>query len=192
MVIEITKEKIAKCQEIATDHTPHYLYLLDRPKISEKQIIVFLTKNNPNLEKDYVEKIAKLYYTESKQESINTAIAVAQMALETGFLRFDGTVKKSQNNFAGIGCIRTNHQGHSFATIEEGIRAHIQHLRGYASPSPLSTPCVDPRYKFIKSSQFFGKLRTIYDLSGIWATDKSYGEKLMKLTQDLINTTIPQ
>jgi hypothetical protein len=182
------RDTTVRSSSVSSKPIPHYLHLLDQPQISEKQIIAFLTKNNSSLERDYVEKIAKLYCTESKLESINTAIAVAQMALETGFLQFNGSVKKTQNNFAGIGCIRENHRGHSFATIEEGIRAHIQHLKAYASPFPLCTPYVDPRYIIVQKSKFFGKLKTIGDLTKIWAMDENYENKLTKLTRDLLNT----
>ncbi|MDR1590571.1 MAG: glucosaminidase domain-containing protein [Puniceicoccales bacterium] len=191
-IIGLMRQKIVECsqRDTSTNCVPHYLYLLDQPKISEKQIITFFAKNNSALEREYLEKIIKFYHIEAKRESINTVVAIAQMALETGFLRFTGAVKKSQNNFAGIGCIRTNYQGHSFATIEEGIRAHIQHLKAYASPAQLCTSCMDPRRKFIENSQFFGKLRTVYDLSEVWAMDKNYGEKLAQLIQDLLNTAI--
>jgi hypothetical protein len=190
VIMGFVQQKIIECTQKDTAQSSsfiaHYLYLLDQPQISEKQIIVFLTNNNRNLDKDYIEKIAKLYCMESKRESINTAVAVAQMALETGFLNFEGSVKKAQNNFAGIGCVRKSAQGNSFATIEEGIRAHIQHLKAYASSSPLNALCVDPRYKFVQKSQFFGKLKTVYDLSETWAKDENYGEKLAKLTGDLL------
>jgi hypothetical protein len=99
VLIELVQKKITECVSqgtaIPSNCIPHYLYFLDQPQIFEKQIINFLIKNNPNLKKDYVERIAKSYCMESKQESINTAIAVAQMALETGFLQFTGIVKKS-------------------------------------------------------------------------------------------------
>jgi flagellum-specific peptidoglycan hydrolase FlgJ len=191
--IEIVRQKIVERTQweyVQRDNTdiPRYLYLLDQPKISEKQIIAFFIKNNPSLDRNYIERIAKLYCIESQQESVNTAITVAQMALETGFLQFNGSVKKSQNNFAGIGCIYENHQGNSFATIEEGIRAHIQHFKAYASPTPLYTPCVDSRYKLIQKSKFFGKLKTVHDFVGAWAMDENYGKKLEKLTHDLFNT----
>jgi flagellum-specific peptidoglycan hydrolase FlgJ len=161
--------------------------LLGNSNVSEKQIVAFLIKNNPNLAKNYAEKIVKIYCIEAKRESINVAVAVAQMALETGFLQFNGAIRKEQNNFAGIGSVHATHRGESFATLEKGIRAHIQHLKVYAKSSPLKMPCVDPRRKFVQTSKFFGKLKTIYDLSGTWAADKNYGEKLAKLIQNLLN-----
>jgi hypothetical protein len=164
------------------------LHLLGQPALSEQQIVAFLSKNNPDLPKHYVEEIAKIYHTESKSESINPAIAVAQMTLETGFLRFGGSVRKEQNNFAGLGCVNVTEKGIHFKTPREGIRAHIQHLKAYASRTQLGNSCVDPRRKFVEKSENFGKLETVYDLTGVWAMDKDYGEKLAKLTFELLQT----
>jgi hypothetical protein len=93
------RNTVAQPISASSQPIPRHLYLLDQPQISEKQIIAFLMKNNPNLEKGYVEKIAKLYCAESKQESINTAIAVAQMALETVFFTIRRSSKKNAKQF---------------------------------------------------------------------------------------------
>ncbi len=61
--------------------------------------------------------------------------------------------------------------------MEEGIRAHIQHLKAYSSIEKLNSPIIDKRYKFVKR----GSVKTIYDLSGKWAMDPLYGKKLYKL-----------
>jgi hypothetical protein len=136
-----------------------------------------------------VEKVLHIYGEECGKESINLVVAVAQMALETAFLRFNGNVKGQQNNFAGLGSMQKNTRSSSFPTVEEGIRAHVQHLKAYASPNPLASPCVDPRRDFVKKSPHFGKLKTVHDLAGTWAMDKNYGKKLEKLIQQLINTS---
>jgi hypothetical protein len=172
---------------IILDSTPDYLYLLGQPKISEKQALYFLIKNNSELSQKYVENIVKIYFKECHVESINVAAAIAQMALETGFLKFGGAIQRHQNNFAGMGSVYDTQRGLSFATTEEGIRAHIQHLKSYASNGPLNNPCVDPRRKFIQKSPHFGKVKTVYDLSGVWAADGDYGEKLAKIIRNLLS-----
>ena len=55
-------------------------------------------------------------------------VAFAQMVHETNFLKFTGDVKVGQFNFAGLGATGGGNPGNSFATVQEGIRAHIQHL----------------------------------------------------------------
>ncbi|MDR2200885.1 MAG: glucosaminidase domain-containing protein [Puniceicoccales bacterium] len=169
------------------DPTSHVLYLSHPSSISEIQGVHFLLRNNPKLTRDYAERILRIYGEECRKESINLAIAVAQMALETSFLRFGGEVKGQQNNFAGLGST-PNARSSSFPTAEEGIRAHVQHLKAYASTEPLASPCVDPRRKFVEKSPHFGKLKTVHDLAGTWAMDKNYGKKLEKLIQQLMDS----
>jgi hypothetical protein len=181
------KNTVIPNNTIILDSTPDYFNLLGQSKISEKQVTHFLIKNNSELSRKYVENIVRIYFKECQMESINVAAAIAQMALETGFLRFGGAIQRHQNNFAGMGSVYDTHRGLSFSTAEEGIRAHIQHLKTYASNEPLSNPCVDPRRKFIQKSPHFGKVKTVYDLSGIWATDGDYGEKLAKIIRNLLN-----
>ncbi|MDR1303431.1 MAG: glucosaminidase domain-containing protein [Puniceicoccales bacterium] len=172
----------------APEEVPSCLYLLARPTLSLGQVVTFLKEKNPDLPEAYARKIARIYIAESRIESINPAVAVAQMALETGFLRFGGTVDKKQNNFAGMGCVNTSTPGNRFKTILEGIRAHIQHLKTYASLAKLRKPCVDPRRKLVEESKNFGKVKTVQGLAGTWAADEKYGEKLERLTFELLRT----
>ena len=70
--------------------------------------------------------------------------------METGFLKFGGDVKKDQYNFAGIGAIGGGSSGAKFDSIRIGIRAHVQHLKAYASKEALKQPVVDPRFQYVK------------------------------------------
>ncbi|MDR1434915.1 MAG: glucosaminidase domain-containing protein [Puniceicoccales bacterium] len=181
------KNTVIPNNTVILNSIPDYLHLLHRPKISEQRAAYFLIKNNPELSQEYVENIVRIYFKECQKESINVAAAIAQMALETGFLNFRGAIQKHQNNFAGMGSLHATHCGLSFSTVEEGIRAHIQHLKAYASDEPLRSPCVDPRREFIQRSSHFGKVKTVYDLCGAWATDEDYGKKLAKMIQNLLD-----
>ncbi len=69
--------------------------------------------------------------TEAIQEGVNPDLAFIQMCHETGFLRFDGTVDKSQNNYCGLGATGNGVKGSTFLDQKEGVRAHIQHLKAY-------------------------------------------------------------
>ena len=57
------------------------------------------------------------------------------------------------------------------------MRAHIQHLQAYATTEDVSLnkELVDPRYGWVHKTKF---AVTIYDLAGVWATDKLYGDKI--------------
>lgn len=133
-----------------------------------------LGQNNPGLSGEKIQEIARAYLEESRAEGVNHDLAFAQMCLETGYLRFRGQVRASQNNFCGLGATDDGAHGASFRSIREGVRAHIQHLKAYGSREALKNPCVDPRFRFVSR----GSARTLHDLAGRWASDRHYGEKL--------------
>ncbi len=134
----------------------------------------FLRKNNSSIGFEMANQLAKNYIKYSQLEGINHDIAFAQMCLETGFLKFGGSVSPWQNNFCGLGSINKNSAGASFKSKQDGILAHIQHLKAYASQDELKSSLIDPRFSLIKR----GSVQTIYDLTGKWATDPEYGTKL--------------
>lgn len=153
--------------------------------VHRDKVVAFLRQNNPALSIQRATQIVEIYRQEAAIESINIWVALAQMIVETAFLRFTGQVKAEQNNFAGIGCVDNAARGASFTSIREGVRAHIQHLKAYASQKPLHRPCIDPRRRFVEDSPHFGKIKTVFDLSGTWAMDPEYGTKLAQMIQQL-------
>lgn len=140
--------------------------------------------NNPSANKNQVKKIAKLYVKEAATEGINSDCAFIQMCLETGFLKFGGLVTPDMHNYCGLGSMDKDHPGEKFATMELGVRAHIQHLHAYATPATVSlkNPCIDKRYRYVNPR---GKAPTIYELSGTWAMDSQYAIKLDRLLNQL-------
>ena len=144
---------------------------------SPQQLTAFFMQNNPQAERSAVLRLAKLYVAEAKSEGINSDCAFVQMCLETGFLRFGGLVTPDMHNYCGLGAIDAEHPGECFETEELGVRAHIQHLHAYATDASVTLvhPLVDNRYKWVNPR---GKAKTIFELSGTWAADKNYGQKL--------------
>ncbi|MEL7225073.1 MAG: cell wall hydrolase, partial [Cyanobacteria bacterium J06576_12] len=102
-----------------------------------------------------------------------------QMCVETDFLRFPRLVQPSQNNFAGLADGTGNLASFSSAAI--GVRAHIQHLKAYASTEPLARPKVDPRFDFVKR----GVAPLVGQLSNLWAADPQYGQKILARLEEL-------
>jgi len=74
--------------------------------------------------------------------------------------------------------------GIHFGTMERGVRAHVQHLKAYGSTDPLVGELVDPRFRYVAR----GSALTVMALSGRWATDPLYGEKLLAHAQRM---TVP-
>jgi Mannosyl-glycoprotein endo-beta-N-acetylglucosaminidase len=67
--------------------------------------------------------------------------AFFQMLFETNFLLYTGGVKPEDNNFAGIGATIGGKPGERFSSVDDGIRAHLQHLLVYARisiPDPIA------------------------------------------------------
>jgi hypothetical protein len=134
----------------------------------------FLAQENKNADRTFIEQLVTLYISEAEAEGINHDIAFAQMCLETGFLRFGGLVSPDMNNFCGLGSIGPGEPGEKFPSAQIGVRAHIQHLKAYATDLPLEGELVDPRYRFVRR----GSSPAIQGLAGTWAADKLYAEKI--------------
>jgi hypothetical protein len=118
---------------------------------------------------------------EAAAEGVNHDVAFAQMCLETGFLRFGGLVTVDMNNFCGLGSIGPGQPGERFPSPRIGVRAHIQHLKVYATGEPLNRELVDPRYRYVRP----GSSPSIKGLAGTWAADKLYADKITSLLERL-------
>ena len=150
---------------------------------SEVQLMMFLKSNNENALTQFPD-LPKLYREESSIEGVNYDIAFCQMCVETGFLRFGGDLKPSQNNFAGLGTVGGAATGASFPSARIGVRAHIQHLKAYASTEPLVLEVVDPRFRFVTR----GIAPLVDQLSGRWTADLQYGVKITATLRRLYET----
>lgn len=157
------------------------IYIMDQGHSTAQDFSTMLLFYNPNLDSAEVEQLASTYISESLKEGVNQDIAFIQMCLETGFLTFKGSVKPQQHNYAGLGAVNNKEQGEYFPDVVTGVRAHIQHLKAYASKHDLMHDLVDVRFRFVKR----GIAPTIYDLPGKWASDKEYANKLENLLSRL-------
>ncbi|MDJ0619908.1 MAG: N-acetylmuramoyl-L-alanine amidase [Calothrix sp. MO_192.B10] len=154
--------------------------IMSHGNTSEVQLQSFLRNNNENALVKFPD-LPKLYREEGTTEGVNYDIAFCQMCIETGFLRFGGDIKPEQNNFAGLGTVGGGVEAASFENPRLGVRAHIQHLKAYASLEPLVQEVIDPRFRFVTR----GIAPLINQLSGRWSADMQYGEKLMAMLKRL-------
>lgn len=157
------------------------IFIIDKGNQPPQRLVEFMLENNRELDTSYIRRLIKTYLIECGREGVNYEVAICQMCLETGFLRFDGSVSRFQNNFCGLGATDAHTAGDWFSNMEEGVRAHIQHLKAYASIEPIQSPVVDKRLKRIRR----GTVLTVYDLTGRWATDPDYGIKINYLMKKL-------
>lgn len=135
-----------------------------------------------------INQFAQIFYEEATAEGVRAEVAFTQCMKETGFLKYGGDVLPNQYNFAGIGATGAVH-GVSFSNVRIGIRAQIQHLKAYGSISPLTNPCVDPRFNLVKrgSAQYVEWLGIKENPNGYgWATSKSYGHDIVSMVNSLL------
>lgn len=167
--------------------------------------IIAIIKNNPNFNVE----IAKSFFTLADEYHINPMMAISQAILETGWFKFAGSdAKASQNNFCGLGVTGGGASGASFKTIDEGVRAQLQHLYAYGCKDVLpdgETTVVDPRFKYVTR----GIAPYWQQLAGRWAVpgydkntystpeaamkaENTYGQKILKICMQLENTKISE
>lgn len=149
--------------------------------ITKKQFKLFFKKKNKYYSQIKFNQIVDYYISECMLEGINHDVAISQMFLETNFLKYTGDVRPYQNNFAGIGATGNKNPGNRFIDLQTGIRAHIQHLKAYASKTAPKRMIVDPRYNLINH----GSCLFLKDLSGKWAVDKKYSEKIRQIIKKI-------
>lgn len=170
--------------------------LWDMPIIGEQYLTsdvmaYYALKNNPNPQINCsMKELAQHFLDEGKIEGVRGDIAFCQSLHETGYFKYGNLVLKEQNNFAGIGATNNSGKGKGawFDTPQLGVRAQIQHLKGYASTEPLQTECVDPRYDVLKSTGKFGKRTTWKSLSGSWAVPGYSTNKYSNLNDAIENS----
>lgn len=141
--------------------------IIGNSECTASQMARYLLKRNPNAG-TFALEYARLYLEEGEAEGVRGDGAWIQSCKETGNFTFSGgtAVTFDQNNFCGLGVTKKGMKGASFDTPRLGIRAQIQHLKGYGSAMPLVNPCIDPRYKYISPK---GKAPTFEELAGKWA-----------------------
>jgi len=135
-----------------------------------------------------IEKFCQIYVEEAKAEGIKVEVAFMQAMVETGWLKFGGSVQISQYNFAGIGALDGGVQGATFKTVREGVRAQIQHLKAYANEKSLNNTQVDPRFHLVKrgSAKYVEWLGQKENPNGYgWSTAEEYGYKILRLIKEL-------
>ena len=157
------------------------LRINSKGNLTPEMLTSFITRNNPALDPAYANRLATIYIEEATDEGINWDVAFSQMCLETAYLKFGGDVLPGQHNFCGLGVTGGGVKGASFSDIRAGVRAHIQHLKAYASHSRLANPVIDRRFKYVKR----GSAPDVHKLTGKWAVDKNYGEKINRILEKM-------
>lgn len=130
---------------------------------------------------------ADLYRQAGEEFGVRWDMAIFQSCLETGWFwnnsgPFD--VKKEQMNFAGLGATGNGVPGDSFPDALTGIRAQLQDLAlrcdTYLPRESIISPYAKKQYDTISNRHS----KHWEDLSGTWAADKNYHQKIYSIMND--------
>lgn len=116
-----------------------------------------------------IREVMETYLRESDAEGIRGDFVIAQAIAETGHFSNTDT---SINNFAGIAHYDHATSGQAFASVEQGIRAHVQLLKKYVGGNDVALRHEDVSPRAGASSSTWG------GLAGTWATDRTYWDLL--------------
>ena len=204
-------------EEPKTDNTPKKVYELAYPvkhNICEYTTLTdigyqeeftkcceIILKNNPSFDIEIVRaffKLAPIY-------GINATRAISQSILETGWFNYKGSaVKPEHHNYCGLGVTVNGTPGNIFDTIENGVRAQLQHLFAYGIKEslPSGETLVDERFKYVTR----GIAPTWEELAGRWAVPgydgsdpqvaikngTTYGQKIDKIYESIMSLNVSQ
>ncbi len=131
--------------------------------------------------------VAPLYWQYGSLNGIRPEVLFAQAAYETGFGRFSGIVPPEYNNWAGIKVASSNgnepEDHEQFATPDDGVRAHFNHIAAYAGLPPVGEP--HGRYHVVARASWAGTVETVEQLSGRWAPSPTYHERIVAMIEEM-------
>ena len=118
--------------------------IMGESSASAKQMVAYFTSVDARYPESVYESkgaptidaFAQIVVEEAQAEGVKAEIVFCQAMKETGWLRFGGSVKPDQCNFAGLGATGGSVSGAVFPDVRTGIRAQVQHLKAYASTIP--------------------------------------------------------
>ncbi|MCL2865507.1 MAG: GBS Bsp-like repeat-containing protein [Lachnospiraceae bacterium] len=89
-----------------------------------------------------IESFVDILMQEAAREGVRAEVVFAQAMHETGWLQFNNIVTVDMFNFGGLGALDNNQRGEAnrFPSVRMGLRAQVQHLKGYASTATLRHP----------------------------------------------------
>lgn len=117
-----------------------------------------------------------------RRVGLDFALLAAQSAHETNWWRSDAWL--TSLNPAGIGITDGPNVGRVYSGGADAAAAHVVHMYAYVyGPVPTLHPLspytrLDPRYNEVANGRLAGSVSTLDDLTGRWATDLRYSEKI--------------
>ncbi len=154
-------------------------YILGEPEVTVEQAKAWAQSVGAA---DIYVDIADTYWKYGEITGIRADVLYAQAGLETGYGKYGNRVTADMNNWAGIkkyghnGDATEDHE--SFATPDDGVRAHFNHMAAYVGVDPVGEP--HGRYYSVLTLSWAGMVKFVEDLGGKWCPDTEYGKKILK------------
>lgn len=182
-----TATQASENNEIAfLNDTPILLEKNQTSLVSFSQVEKFLKERNAHAR--FLEN-AKTFWDTSLSVGVEPAVTIAQIALETNFMHFTGTVIPEYFNTSGLKrhdvVSDESLEAHAkFSSWEEGVLAQVEHLALYAGKDgyPLAADKVTDTRHF---PYLYGSATTVLALGAKWAPSAAYGERLMQLIHEM-------
>lgn len=130
---------------------------------------------------------APLYWKYGEITGIRPEVMYAQAGKETAYGNYGGAVLPEMNNWAGIkikspeGDRTEDHE--TFATPDDGVRAHFNHMSAYVGLEPVGEP--HDRYYVVKTISWAGTVKFVEQLGGRWCPDINYGYDILKMIENM-------
>lgn len=134
--------------------------------LSRESIVRYIQSKNRTVSWEIIDAVVYNYIVEARKENINHDIAIAQMCEGTAYLSKWEVISK--HNYGDLQNIRG--AVNNFSSIQLGVRAHIQQLKGYASLyGPTAERKVDTT-RLNGIGRNAGKITTLDELFPVWVT----------------------
>jgi TolA-binding protein len=123
----------------------------------------FICSRNLNETLEDIMELLRIYKELADREGVNYDIAIAQMCRATNYLEWG----KNSFNYAGF---YSTGNTIKFNNKREGVLAHIQHLKAYASPDAIPrNQLIDPRYDIIEQKGYRNSVVFFDQLYAKWS-----------------------
>jgi hypothetical protein len=178
-------------QNINLPHISHNVQfpdqILGNGKLNRDIVVSYILSKGSTIPRQEVNALIEAYIREAQVEGVNHDIAIAQMIYATGFLNNRHLL--NTHNYGGLNTdmgISVIH-GNRHPNMTEGVMAHIQHLKGYASRELPRQVVVNRRYFLLISSGILGTVTTLEGLFAIWSphNPQRYGNEITRILREL-------
>ena len=178
--------------------------ILSEPRATLQQCQEWL--NNKPTAHPLAHAMLTLLWDAAIVNGIDPCVLIAQAMKETGYFNFKGVIRPNFCNTCGLKVTKGGGDqdpgAHKrFEYWEDGIMAHSDHLALYAgapnmpkySPdcaSHINANCKD-NGTTLDTRHFtylLGKCTTVESLGGNWAPSSSYGNDIVKIVEEIMNT----